>query len=135
MIVPDTGALVGWVRPGSEPICDRQIGNRRGYASENVEHTGGGVPIDRQIGGAGAVDRHIVGDLEFAAGQKNRARDACGVNRVCRARQTMAKRARTAVGSAGYSAVDGWQNNVRSRWCHTGVDVISGNGIVAVVIR
>ena len=135
MIIPDTAALVGWVRPGSEAVCDRQTGNRRGYAGEDVEHAAVGIAVHRQIGRAGTVDRHVVGDLKLAAGQEDGAGKSRGVNSVCRARQTVAKRARSAVGSAGYSAGDGWQNNVRSRWCCAGVDVISGNGIVAIAIR
>src|SRR5262249_48877292 len=65
MIVPDAGALVGWVRPGSEPVCDRQARSRGGYVGENVEHAGCGVTIDGEIGWAGPVDRNVMGDLKF----------------------------------------------------------------------
>ena len=135
MIIPNTAALVGWVRPGSEPICDRQTGNRGGYAGEDVEHAAVGIAVHRQIGRAGTVDRHVVGDLKLAGGQQDGAGDAGGINRVYRAGQTAAKRAGSVIGSAADSAGDGWQNNVRSRWCCAGVDLISGNGIVARAIH
>jgi hypothetical protein len=73
----------------TQSVGDGQAGHGH-VRREIIEHPEGGVAIDRQIGRAGTVDRHTVGDLKFAAGQQDCAGDTGGVDSVCRARQASA---------------------------------------------
>ena len=52
------------------------------FDREIFKHAESGVAVDRQIFSTRAVNRHVVGNLKFVAGQQDSAGHAGGVNRV-----------------------------------------------------
>jgi len=86
-------------------IPDREAGNRDCFTKCNKENTAGGVAINCEYVSACAVDCHALVHEQCAARERDRARDAGGVNRVTVVRngERLAQRAGTAVVGIGNS--------------------------------
>src|SRR5262249_34287484 len=74
VIIDATAFITTAIRDG-----EARDGGSRG---EIFKHLGGGVAVNRQICGTGAVDGHVVRNLKCAAGQQDGTGDTGRVNRV-----------------------------------------------------